>query len=212
MSAPWFETLMFIRALKPGAVLDDSVTIECQGCGRMMNVGGLQMKNKVRCRECGRIHRLTPKTLDFHYTEAARKKERDSMRFGATVVFFLCLLAVAPIASGAGERLLSTGSLLLLGLDALWMAGLIHVICYSVGAFVGVGLSWSMLIVRKKTQDLGILGAVMTIFGGFGQLLFYFIGEQVGIPFSKSPPYHLVLCGLIGTSGSFWRASIFPHR
>ena len=94
----------------------------------------------------------------------------------------------------------------------LWIAILIHVLCYGVGAAVGVGLSVSMLLVRKRTQDLGILGAVMTIFGGFGQLLFYFIGSQVGIPFSDTPPYHLVLFGIIGTSGSLWRASVFPHR
>jgi hypothetical protein len=212
LSAPWFETLMFIRALKPGPALDGSVTIECQGCGRVMNVGGLQMKNKVRCKKCGRIHRLSQKTLDFHYTEEALKKETNMMRFGAACVFFLSLLAMAPIAAGAGKLLLSIGSLSMLGLDAVWMAILIHVICYTVGASVGLGLSWFMLLVRKKTQDLGILGAVMTIIGGFGQLMFWLIGDQVGIPFSKNPPYHLVLCGLIGTSGSLWRASVFPHR
>jgi len=212
VSAPWFETLMFIRSLRPGPVIEDSVRMVCHGCGREMPVGGLQMKNKVRCKGCGRIHKLTPKALAFQFTDAVRKKERDTMRFGATVVFFLCLLAVAPIASGAGERLLSAEGMSLLGLPALWIAILVHVICYGVGAAVGLGLSWSMLLVRKKTQDLGILGAVMTIFGGFGQLTFYFIGSQVGIPFSKTPPYHLVACGLIGTTGSLWRASVFPHR
>jgi len=212
VSAPWFETLMFIRALRPGPVIGESVIMECHGCGREMRVDGLQMKNKVRCKACGRIHRLTPKTLAFQFTEAARKKEKGTMLFGATIVFFLCLLAMAPIASGAGDLLLSTESLALLGLPALWIAIYIHVLCYAVGAAVGLGLSWSMLLVRKWTQDLGILGAVMTIFGGFGQLIFYFVGSQVGIPFSKTPPYHLVLCGLIGTSGSLWRASVFPHR
>jgi hypothetical protein len=212
VSAPWFETLMLIRSLRPGPVIDDAVTLECHGCGRRMAVAGLQMKNKVRCKACGRIHKLTPKALTFRFTEAARKKEKDTMRFGATVVFFLSMLAMAPIASGAGELLLSTGSLALLGLSAFWIAVLIHVLCYAVGAAVGLGLSWAMLLVRKRTQDLGILGAVMTIFGGFGQLVFYFVGSQVGIPFSRTPPYHLVACGLIGTTGSLWRASVFPHR
>lgn len=212
MSAPWFETLMFIRSLRPGPEIEGSVTLQCHGCGREMPVGGLRMKNKVRCRACGRIHKLTAKALAFRYTDAARKKERDTMRFGATVVFFLCLLAVAPIASGAGERLLSMESLLLLGLPAFWIAVWIHVLCYGVGAAVGLGLAWAMLLVRKRTQDLGILGAVMTIFGGFGQLGFYYVGSQVGIPFSKTPPYYLVACGLIGTTGSLWRASVFPHR
>jgi len=212
VSAPWFETLMFVRSLRPGAAIEPGVKMECHGCGRDMPVHGLHMRNKVRCQACGRIHKLTPKALGFRFTAATRKKEKDTMNFGATVVFFLCLLAVAPIASGAGERLLSAESLALLGLPALWMAIWIHVLCYGVGAAVGLGLSGAMLLVRKRTQDLGILGAVMTIFGGFGQLVFYFIGSQVGVPFSKSPPYYLVACGLIGTAGSLWRASVFPHR
>lgn len=212
MNAPWFDTLMFIRSLRPGPVIDESVKIECQGCGRIMPVGGLQMKNKVRCKGCGRIHRLTKKALAFEYTDAARKKERDTMRFAATAVFLLCILAMARIAAGAGERLLALESLALLGPAALWMAIFIHVLCYGVGAAVGLALGWAILQIRKQTQDLGILGAVMTIFGGFGQLAFYFVGSQVGIPFIKNPPYYLVVCGLIGTTGSLWRASVFPHR
>jgi len=212
VSAPWFETLMLIRSLRPGAVLDESATMACHGCGRQMRVGGLRMKNKVRCKACGRIHKLTPKALAFRYTEAVRKKEKDTMGFGASVVFVLCLVAVAPVASGAGERLLSMQGMAFLGLPALWIAVAIHALCYGVGAAVGLALAGCMLLVRRWTRDLGILGAVMTIFGGFGQLVFYYVGSQVGIPFKETPPYYLVLCGIIGTSGSLWRASVFPHR
>jgi len=203
---------MLIRSLKPGPVIEDSVEMDCRGCGRRIPVGGLEMKNKVRCKACGRIHKLTEKQLEFRYTEKVRKKEQDTIFFGASVVVLLNLMAVAPMASKCGEILLHEASLSFLGLSAFWIAVIIHVLCYGVGVLVGVSLGVAMILVRKKTQDLGILGAVMTVFGGFGRIIFYFLGKQVGIPFSQTLPYDLVLCGLIGTSGSLWRASIFPHR
>lgn len=203
---------MLIRSLRPGPVIEDSVEMDCRGCGRRMRVGGLQMKNKVRCKECGRIHKLTEKQLEFRYTEKVRKREQATIRFGASVVVIMSLVAVTPMAYKCGAILLSEASLSFLGLSAFWIALFVYALCYGAGAVVGISLGAAMILIRKKTQDLGILGALMTIFGGFGRVVYYAVGKQVGVPFSQTFPYELILGGLIGTSGSLWRARVFPHR
>ena len=175
-------------------------------------MAGLHIKNKVRCVVCGRIHKITRKHLAFQFTEKIRERDQFFVGCGATFVFFLSVLAVVPIASKAGGLLLSTGSLSFLGLSAVWSSFLIYILCYGTGVTVGLFLAGMMFVIRKKTQDLGILGAAMTIFGGFGRMAFYVLGNQVGIPFCKTFPYELVLCGTIGTTQSIWRARLFPHR
>lgn len=212
MDRSWFKALMLVYPLHPGPPLEPDTTLDCRGCGRKIPLDGLHMKDKVRCKGCGRIQWITEKHLAFRYTEKTRGRQKAGFRLAATIILGLCLLAVAPMASRSGESLLNPGTLSSLGLPALWIAIFLHVICYGVGLSVGLTLIGLMILVRRHTLEIGIFGAVMTIFGGLGRVVFYLLGEQMGRPFTPSLPYGLALWGLVCTAGSIWRASMFPQR
>jgi phage FluMu protein Com len=203
---------MLVRPLKPGPELSPGTTMDCRACGRKLLLDGMHLKDKVRCRGCGRINWITEKHLAFRYTEKIRERQRAGLRLGYLIVFGLCVLAVVRMASRHGQILLSCESLNLLGLSALWIALLIHAICYGVGAGLGVVMVLLMRWVNGLTRELGIFGAVMCIFSGLGRMVLYFLGRQVGSTFISSFPYGLVLWGLFSTAGSVWRARMFPQR
>lgn len=218
---PWLEALLFIRPRAPGPLPAPDATIVCRGCARKIPLQGIHLKDKVRCQRCGRIHWITEKFLASHNgnsensensEETPTKRRQTGVTLAGIAILGLCLLAVAPMAAGAGEILLSSGNLRLLGLSALRIAFLLHLLCYGVGMAVGLTLIWAMIMVRKHTQELGIIGAVMTVFGGLGRMVFYFLGEQMGHPFTESLPYGLVVWGALSTLGALWRASLFPKR
>lgn len=205
------ETLMYTRALRPGKALAPDTRIDCRGCGRSIGVGTLRYYDKFRCSRCGRILRITPQLLSFRYTDKVRERQRAGLKLGAMVMFFMCILAVVPMAGRAGEALLRADSLAAFGVSAIVLAVVINLICYGTGAAVGACLCWAMFFIREKTQDLGILGAIMTIFGGLARIVFYCVGLCVGVRFAQKLPYGLVLWGLASTVGSIWRARLFLH-
>ena len=203
---------MFVHPLHPGPPLEPGTALDCRGCGRRVPLDGLHMKDKVRCKRCSRIQWITEKHLAFRFTEKTKERQKAGFRLGAMILFGLCLLAVAPMASKAGENLLTLGTFSFLGLPALWIAVVLHVICYGVGVSVAFILIGLMAFVRRHTRELGIFGAVMTIFGGLGRMVFYLLGEQMGRPFTPSLPWGLAVWGIVCTAGSMWRASLFPQR
>ena len=202
---------MFTRAFRPGPPMKPGTRIFCRGCGRHITVEHLRLYDKFRCIRCGRILRITQKLLSFRYTDKVRQRQQAGLRLGAMCLFCLSLLAVAPMAGRSGEVLLQWDTLSLLGPSSLVLAFTINLICYGTGAAVGALLCWLMFYIRRHTQDLGILGAIMTIFGGLGRMVFYFLGMQVGHPFTQTLPYGLVIWGAVSTVGSVFRARLFLH-
>ena len=203
--------MMFTRAFRPGEALNPDTRVVCRGCGRSIPVGTLHLYDKFRCIRCGRIIRITQGLLTFRYTDKVKERQRAGLRLGAMILFFMCILAVVPMAGHVGETLLKWDSLSLYGASAIVLAVSINLICYGAAAIVGASLCWLMFYIRRHTQDLGMLGAVMTVFGGLGRMVFYALGLQVGYPFSAQLPYGLVLWGLISTVGSIFRARLFMH-
>jgi len=202
---------MMTRALRPGDALEPEARLDCRGCGRSIPVGTLHLFDKFRCTRCGRIIRITKSALAFTYTDKVKERQQAGLRLGAMIMFFMCILAVVPMAGHVGETLLKWDSLSLYGASAIVLAISINLVCYGTAAIVGVSLCWLMFYIRRHTQDLGMLGAVMTVFGGLGRMVFYALGLQVGYPFSAQLPYGLVLWGLISTVGSIFRARLFMH-
>ena len=200
---------MLTKPMRPGPHLEPGTTVFCRGCGRQINVDSLRFNDKFRCRQCGRIMRVTRKLLSFRYTLKVKQRQQAGVRLGATFVFFMCLLAVSPMAGNAGEVLLRLDSLLLLGKASILSALIINIICYGTGIIVGFTLGWLMIYIRRHTQDLGLLGAVMTVFGGLGRVVFYLLGQQVGYQFTQGLPYGLVIWGLLSTAGSLFRNRLF---
>ncbi len=202
---------MYTRALKPGKPLERDTKIDCRGCGRSIEVGMLRYYDKFRCSACGRILRITPKLLSFRYTDKVKERQQAGLKLGAMVMFFMCILAVVPMAGRAGETLLALHAVASYGVSTIVMAVVVNIICYGTGAAVGVCLCWTMFYIRSKTQDLGILGAIMTIFGGLARMAFYGVGLLVGIRFAQQLPYGLLLWGIISTVGSVLRSRLFLH-
>ncbi len=210
---PWLEALLFIRPRVPGPLPDPDAAIFCRGCTRKIPLQGIHLRDKVRCQRCGRIHWVTEKLLVSPHEKKPTNREQTGVRLAGAAMLALCLLAVAPMAARAGEILFSSGNLRLLGLSfALRIAILLNLLCYGVGLAVGLALIWAMIIVRRHTKELGIIGAVMTVLGGLGRVVFYFLGEQMGHPFTESLPYGLVVWGVLSTIGALWRASLFQQR
>ena len=125
---PWLEALLLIRPRVPGPLPDTEASIVCQGCGRKIPLVGIHIKDKVSCKECGRIHWITEKLLVSQSETKPTPWRKTGARLVGLTILGLCLLAVAPMASSAGEVLLSSGSLYLLGLSALWIAILLRFI------------------------------------------------------------------------------------
>ena len=212
MGATWFDVLMLLRPLHPGPAVEPGTTLDCRGCGRRIPIDGMRLKEKFRCSRCGRVNRITEKNLAFRHTKEEEEKKKAGTRLAGMTIFGLCLLAVAPMAGKAGDSLLRMDTFAAFGMGAVWMALLLNLVCYGVGVGVGVALIWLLAVVRRHTQEIGIIGAVMTIFGGFGRMLFYWLGEQMNSPFTPSLPYGLVVWGSLSTVGSLWRASLFEKR
>ena len=212
MQRPWLQVLMLVSPRNPGPALAPGTTMDCRGCGRGLSLDGLHLGDKVRCRRCGRIGWITQKHLSFRYTDKTRERQEAGFRLGYLIVFGLCLLAVIPMASRNGQALLTCGSLSQLGVSALWVAVLIHLICYGTGTALGVAMVCLMRTVRGLTRELGIFGAVMCVASGLGRIVLYYLGRETGYPIVPSFPYGLVLWGLMSTAGSIWRARLFPLR
>ena len=209
---PWLEVLFFIRPRVPGPPLAPDTTTDCRGCGRRIPLNGIHLDDKLRCQGCGRIHWITEKLLASNDVKKFQAWEQRLVSLAGLVILGLCLLAVAPMAAKTGETLLATGCLYLLGSSALGLAVFLNLLCYGIGTAVGLTLIWLLKVLRRHTMELGIIGAVMTLLGGLGGVIFYLLGEQMGHPFTASLPYGLVAWGTLSTIGALWRASLFPKR
>lgn len=119
--------------------------VQCMGCGRRIDVGGLAWKAWFRCAACGRVHILRERLARFAFDEAHRRAERRKGWIFVFVAFVLSTLGGWFIADRIGRP---------------WLV-------YGIEWTTAAAICATVLWMNRRTQDIllvaGVVSALLTL-------------------------------------------------